>query len=252
MNLGDTIKEGNQGSLQDCAKAMIFLQHHLHEELKTEYLTVKDPLILWNDLREDMNIRKLSLLKLCGEKVTDDDLLEKHILFSCLELLLQQQYRERKFKKYSELISCILLAEQNNELLLRNHQSRPTGSISFPEVNGTRFISFPEANGKTIEVEILEGKGPQNKFLKKDEDGCHRCGMIGHWARICRTDKHLVDLYQYSIKEKTKKFETNFTEPSYALDSIDGEDITSLDVSDFFEILVVELIMKSKDMYKGM
>ncbi|KAG2713075.1 hypothetical protein I3760_04G157800 [Carya illinoinensis] len=44
MNLGDTIKEGNQGSLQDRAKAMI--RHHLHEELKTEYLTVKNPLIL--------------------------------------------------------------------------------------------------------------------------------------------------------------------------------------------------------------
>ncbi|KAG2727818.1 hypothetical protein I3760_01G176500 [Carya illinoinensis] len=46
MNLENTIKEGNQGSLQDLAKAMIFLRHHLHEELKTEYLTVKDPLIL--------------------------------------------------------------------------------------------------------------------------------------------------------------------------------------------------------------
>ena len=80
-----------------------------------------------------------------------------------------------------------------------------------------------------------KGKGPQNKFLKKDEDGCHRCGMTGHWACICRTDKHLVDLYQSSIKEKIKKFETNFAEPSYALDSIDGENITSLDVSDFFE-----------------
>ncbi|KAG2662943.1 hypothetical protein I3760_16G004500 [Carya illinoinensis] len=46
MNLGDTIKERNQGSLQDRAKAMIFFRHHFHEELKTEYLTVKDPLIL--------------------------------------------------------------------------------------------------------------------------------------------------------------------------------------------------------------
>ena len=27
------------------------------------------------------------------------------------------------------------MAEQNNELLLQNHQSRPTGSTSIPEVN---------------------------------------------------------------------------------------------------------------------
>jgi hypothetical protein len=52
MNLGKTIKYGNTESLQDRAKAMIFICHHLHEELKTEYLTVKDPLILWNNLRE--------------------------------------------------------------------------------------------------------------------------------------------------------------------------------------------------------
>ena len=34
MNLGATIKEGNQASLQDCAKALIFLRHHLYEGLK--------------------------------------------------------------------------------------------------------------------------------------------------------------------------------------------------------------------------
>ncbi|XP_059664071.1 uncharacterized protein LOC132309817 [Cornus florida] len=39
MNLGETIKENNNASLQDRAKSMIFLRHHLHEELKTKYLT---------------------------------------------------------------------------------------------------------------------------------------------------------------------------------------------------------------------
>ena len=42
MNLGATIKEENQVSLQDRAKTLIFLRHHLHEGLKNEYLTVKD------------------------------------------------------------------------------------------------------------------------------------------------------------------------------------------------------------------
>ena len=44
--LGETIKEGNVASLQDRAKALIFLRHHLHDGLKIEYLTVKDPKIL--------------------------------------------------------------------------------------------------------------------------------------------------------------------------------------------------------------
>lgn len=46
MNLGETIKENNDASPQDPAKAMIFLRHHLHEQLKSEYLTVKEPSVL--------------------------------------------------------------------------------------------------------------------------------------------------------------------------------------------------------------
>lgn len=49
---GDTIKQGNKTSSQDKAKPMIFLPHHLHEGLKTEYLIVKDPLELWNNLKD--------------------------------------------------------------------------------------------------------------------------------------------------------------------------------------------------------
>ena len=51
MNLGNTIKRGNTASLQDRAKALIFLHHHIDEGLKSEYLTVKDPLILWTSLK---------------------------------------------------------------------------------------------------------------------------------------------------------------------------------------------------------
>ena len=46
MNLGNTIKGENTTSLHNRAKASIFLRHHIDEGLKSEYLTVKDPLIL--------------------------------------------------------------------------------------------------------------------------------------------------------------------------------------------------------------
>ena len=49
---GDAIKEGNMASEQQKAKALIFLRHHINEALKNEYLTVKDPLVLWNKLKE--------------------------------------------------------------------------------------------------------------------------------------------------------------------------------------------------------
>ena len=62
MNLGNTIKEGNQASLQDCAKSLIFLRHHLHEDLKNEYLTVKDPLTIWNELKGRYDHQKIVIL----------------------------------------------------------------------------------------------------------------------------------------------------------------------------------------------
>jgi hypothetical protein len=46
--------------------------------------------------------RITSELKLCGEKINDEDMLEIiFFIFYASNLLLQQQYRERGFKKYS-------------------------------------------------------------------------------------------------------------------------------------------------------
>ena len=150
--LGETIINGNKASIEKKAKAMIFLRHHLHEDLKREYLTVEDPFELWKNIQERFDHQKLVLLpkaryewlhlrlqdfrtvseynsalfritselKLCGEKITDEDMLEKTFsTFHASNMLLSQQYRERQFTKYSELISCLLVAEQNNKLLLQ-------------------------------------------------------------------------------------------------------------------------------------
>ena len=64
MNLGNTIKEGNVASQQDRAKALIFIRHHIDASLKSEYLTVKDPLILWNNLKERYDHQKTVILSI--------------------------------------------------------------------------------------------------------------------------------------------------------------------------------------------
>ena len=48
------------------------------------------------------------------------------------------------------------------------------------------------------------------KPSKGHEIKCYRCGMKGHWLRTYRNPKHLVDLYQASIKENEKGIEMNF------------------------------------------
>ncbi|XP_057776864.1 uncharacterized protein LOC130995551 [Salvia miltiorrhiza] len=237
--LGETIKEGNKASDQDRAKALIFLRHHLHDDLKTEYLTVKDPQELWMNLKDRFDHQKTVVLPKAR--------------YEWMHLRLQdfksQQYRERGFKKYSELIACLLVAEQNNELLLKNHALRPTGSAALPEANATfnhdngRGRGNPRGRGRGRGRGYGRGRGRgkphdatfSNKKHKasnehnsyKKEGECQRCGMTGHWARTCRTAKHLADLYQDSIKGKGKKESNNV--------DFDGPiDTTHLDVSDFF------------------
>ncbi|CAM8877426.1 unnamed protein product [Rhodiola kirilowii] len=160
-NLGKTINETSSASQQDRAKAMILLRHHLHESLKAQYLTVKEKRLNdcfdhqrtatlpcaryeWTHLRlqdfkkvSDYNSALfciVSTMNLCGETIRDESMLEKTLsTFHANSLVLQQQYREQGFKTYSELLSFLILAEENNQLLLNNHQTRHTGSTPLPD-----------------------------------------------------------------------------------------------------------------------
>ena len=69
-------------------------------------------------------------------------------------------------------------------------------------------------------------KHAQNTPSKSHENTCHRYSMKGHWSRTCRTTKHLVDLYQASLKKIEKNIETNFFKAK-------GLDLSYYDV-DFF------------------
>ncbi|KAK8313262.1 hypothetical protein V6Z12_D01G097000 [Gossypium hirsutum] len=273
--LGNTILADKEASNQDKVKVMIFIRHHLHEGLKVEYLNVKDLLELWKILKERFDHQKTvilskarygwmhlwlqdfktlseynselfkisSQLKSYGENIIDEDLLEKTFsTFHATNVLLQQQYREKGFKMYFGLISCLLVAEQNNELLMKNHGIHPIGSTPFPEVN-------KKNNNERQE------RSDQNNSLKIVKNICYRCGMKRHWSRTCHMPEHLVKRYQSSIKKKGKHMETNFisqndemeakdenihyntkTDHAYEGDKFNNlYNITHLDVADFFE-----------------
>ena len=304
--LGQTIVDENDASPEENAKAMIFLRRHIHEALKSEYVVVDEPLVLWKALGERYDHQRMvtlpraryewthlrfqdfksvseynsamhritSLMRLCGENISEEDMLEKTLsTFHASNVLLQQQYRHSGFKRYSELVSCLLLAEQNNELLLKNHQSRPTGSAPLPEINaasqevnatssrgsihkrgrggkrgrwqgsrkdrgarseGLGPRSGPSTNGKNASRN--KGKAQMSHVPRNVESPCHRCGAKGHWMRACRTPRHLADLYQASLKNR--KVEINYID--HAPPATDGSseisrklNKTHLDVSDF-------------------
>ena len=48
------------------------------------------------------------------------------------------------FKKYSELITWLLMVDQNNTKLMKNHEAHLTRSSSFPEVNFVAANDQPE------------------------------------------------------------------------------------------------------------
>jgi len=285
MSLSHAINQpaaGTNGpSAAEKAKALIFLRHHLNSALKLEYLTEEDPLTLWQSLKDRydqqrsvvlpqarsdwLNLRFqdfksvtaynsalhriVSLLRMCGQKVTDADIIDKTLsTFHPTNMVLQEQYRHAKYAKYSELISVLLVAEKQNELLMKNHSARSTGTMAVPEAHAiTQSVGSSHGRKrdkgnqgwKGKKSNAFKGKGRgrgkgKEKFradpgaqTRGKQGKCFRCGCDDHWSRNCRTPKHLVELYQQSIKGSNKQDnnESHFVEPAALPDSKKLEDL---------------------------
>ncbi|XP_051127373.1 uncharacterized protein LOC127248868 [Andrographis paniculata] len=216
-----------------------------------------------------------SQLRHCGENVSESYMMEKTFsTFHASNMVLQQQYRERGFQKYSELITCLLLAEQNNELLLKNHESRPTGANPFPEANAIQPENPMRGRGQVRNQRIDHdrnqnpGRGRANAYShnnyqnrpqyvpnrndrgpyrpqqrintgrnRNNDEECTRCGIKGHWAHVCRTASHLAELYRAS-KERQGRIapETNHAAHDDTFDDVMNENITHLDADDLLDI----------------
>ena len=304
LDLANAITEDGTSNAKDKENALIFIRRHLHESLQTQYLSVRDPQTLWKRLKDRYDHNKIVILpqaqydwknlrlqdfksvsdynsalfdivyrlELCSIKLTDAELLEKTFsTFHASNIVLQQQYRQRQFASYSDLISMLLTAEKTNEFLLKNHDLRPAGSKALPEAheNSGKIIGHfkgykrrqeynPRRGGRKFNRPRKSNFGPNHdkeKKPKKVTNECifHHCGMTGHWSRTCHTLKHFVDLYQASLKNTGKRGESHVIEINPAtITTVEANNISiggtplapevanaSLDVSDFFEDLLL-------------
>lgn len=75
-------------------------------------------------------------------------------IFHTSNVLLHQQYRKHDFKKYLELISSLLVVEQNIDLLMKNHMLRPIVSVPLPEANGMHCLKKMQYQNKNMDVDV--------------------------------------------------------------------------------------------------
>ncbi|KAL6620799.1 hypothetical protein ACP70R_035938 [Stipagrostis hirtigluma subsp. patula] len=185
MQLTHTITPHTAGAanppLHELAKAAIFLRRHIHPDLKMEYAEMRDPLQLWYALQERFGKQQevilpqarrdwaqlrfldfksveaynntvhriVGQLRFCGQNITEAEMIEKTLeTFHPSNMVLQQQYRNNKYKKYSELIQVLLAAETQNELLMKNFNMRPVGSQAVPEVHASFRSDKGQARSK--------------------------------------------------------------------------------------------------------
>jgi hypothetical protein len=193
----------------------------------------------WNHLRlqdfksvADYNhaVHKIcSKLKFCEKEPTDADKIEKTLSTMLpADRVLQQQYRANKYTQYSQLIHTLTQAEKHDELLMKNHQKHPIGAAPLPEAHSVQSNrKFKGSNSgdpknKLEKQNFNKRQKPKHKGKRggdakaKNDTKCHRCGTFNHFAKDCRTPKHLVALYQKSLKDaeqskdKSPRYEAHF------------------------------------------
>jgi hypothetical protein len=116
MSLGHTIVQPEAGKDErkkpDKARVLHFLRHHLHPDLKSKYMMERDPLVLWQPLKDRFSQqltivlpraqqawitlrfqdyksvaaynsalhRIVTKMRLCGQKITDADMIKKTLI----------------------------------------------------------------------------------------------------------------------------------------------------------------------------
>ena len=123
--------------------------------------------------------------------------------FHASNMLMQQQYREHRFTKYSELISCLLVAEQNNELLMKNNQSCLSGYEPFPKVNAILSCNRGRGRGRGCGQNSRHFNNHPSYPFKRKTHFTTRSGII------VRQNKKMEKVYIKNLSRLLKRFAIN-------------------------------------------
>ncbi|KAG0605124.1 hypothetical protein M758_9G033600 [Ceratodon purpureus] len=149
-------------------KALILLRRHMDISLQYEYILTDNPYNLWEQLEDrfkkiffpqahddwihlrvmdfpnfmafnaDLH-RIASQLRSCGEKISDERLIEKTLsTFPPASAMLALQCRNVKFKTHSEMMSCLFVTEKHTSPTRDAHTTAAAAQKPYGNPHGKR------------------------------------------------------------------------------------------------------------------
>ena len=203
-DIKNTITTDQGTTIQQKAKALVFIRHHLVEPLKLQYLNEDNPKRLWDQLKDRFDhtktihlprarhdwvnlrvqdhtsianynselFRIISQLTLCGQPISDEEQIEKTLsTMHSSNMILSSQYRNMQFTRYSELIAHMLLAERHQELLLRNSKMRPLAPYKRPHQPRQTSVCPPVAEEDHEVASAMDEVDPSSEEEDNLEEG---------------------------------------------------------------------------------
>ena len=238
------------------SKALLILRRHIDYSLRNQYLLVEKP----DELRKKLKLRFfhektihlpqarnnwiqlqvldfLNLLsfnaelhhiviqlRMCSQTEEESELIDKTLSTFCFAAaLLAQQYRNMKFSTHAKLMTYLLGAKKQQQVLLQNGERRPpareahTMEMAASKPKGYKgkqpYNSKPQfvkSRNKTYQnpnrTDSRPTQGNQsggNNHQRRRNDGigpemrsCHKCGRKGHLANSCRTPEYFINIYK--------------------------------------------------------
>jgi hypothetical protein len=272
-------------------KALFKLHRHIDYSLWKQYLMITTPHELWKELKSRFLHEKtihlpqarndwiqlrvldfpdflsfnaelhqiVSLMRLCGHTIEESELIDKTLsTFLPAATLLAQQYRNMQFQTHAKLMSYLLSAEKQQQILLKNTEQRPSAKETHTtELAARRPKGFKEkqsrnnpkqqSSSKLKDRTSPSGSNPQRKANGGETRSCHKCGRKGYLARDCRTDDFFVHMYKELQRLKSKQPESHALDTP-TLDDTENYMVRLSDLGESPEIDVMGTALRLSDL----